>query len=135
MKRLSLFPLIAVAFLFISCNDDSMEIGPDQPTSETGRSEGLSYRRPELAMLVPPVYPKDAEEKGIEGMVELRILVTEKGTVDEVEISRSSGLASMDEAAVKAVKSTRFLPAIKNGQQVEMWINYPIQFALKKKRN
>ena len=78
---------------------------------------------------------EDAEKKGIEGTVDLRILVTEKGTVDEVEIAQSSGYTSMDEAAVRAAKRTRFRPAIKDGQRVAMWINYPIQFALTKKRN
>jgi len=112
----------------------AVEIGSDQP-SGTGRSGGLPYRRPELMMLVPPVYPKDAEKKGIEGTVDLRILVTEKGTVDEVEIAQSSGHRSMDQAAVNAAKRTRFRPAIKNGQRVAMWINYPIQFALTKRRN
>ena len=115
-----------------------LEIGPDKsiPDGATGSGPGrLPYRRPELVMLVPPVYPKDAEKKGLEGTVNLRILVTEKGIVDDVEISQSSGHSSMDEAAVKAARRTRFRPAIKNGQRVAMWINYPIQFALTKKRN
>jgi TonB family protein len=115
----------------------AVDIGPDRATPDggTGGRGGLPYRRPELVMLVPPVYPKDAEKKGIEGTVDMRILVTERGTVDEVEISQSSGNSSMDEAAVRAAKRTRFRPAIKDGQRVAMWINYPIQFALAKKRN
>jgi TonB family protein len=115
----------------------SVEIGPERadPQGGTGGFGRLPYRRPELVMLVPPVYPKDAEKNGIEGTVDLRILVTEKGTVDEVEIAQSSGYTSMDDAAVRAAKRTRFRPAIKDGQRVAMWINYPIQFALTKKRN
>jgi len=115
----------------------SVEIGPERadPQGGTGGFGRLPYRRPELVMLVPPVYPKDAEKKGIEGTVDLRILVTEKGTVDEVEITRSSGYPAMDEAAVRAAKRTRFRPAIKDGRRVAMWINYPIQFALSKMSN
>ncbi|MBW7997902.1 MAG: energy transducer TonB [Candidatus Glassbacteria bacterium] len=114
----------------------AIEIGPEQKT-EVGR-EGtgrLPYRRPELLMLVPPVYPKDAEKKGIEGTVSLRVLVTVKGTVDKVEVESSSGHRQMDEAAVKAARKTRFRPAIKDGQRVAMWINYPIQFALSRRKN
>ncbi len=115
----------------------AVEIGPERPVPEGGTGIGSGrrpYRRPELVMLVPPVYPRDAEKKGFEGTVDLRILVTEKGTVGEVEIAQSSGFSSMDEAAVRAAKRTRFRPAIKNGRRVSMWINYPIQFALAKKR-
>jgi len=113
----------------------SLEVGPvDQgpsgPGSPTGRAR---VRRPELLMLVPPVYPRDAEKKKIQGTVNLRIHVTTTGTVDQVEIINSSGLKSMDEAAVKAAKKTRFRPAIKDGRRVPMWIGYPIQFALNKK--
>lgn len=112
------------------------------PVSEGGEGSGeggvgggkLTYRRPELVMLVPPVYPKDAEKKRIEGSVQLRILVIEDGTVNKVEIITSSGNASLDDAAVKAAKRTRFRPGIKNGKRVAMWIEYPIQFALPKKQ-
>jgi TonB family protein len=117
----------------------AIEIGEDQPETGGG-GEGtptgkLPYRRPELMMLVPPVYPKDAEKKGLEGTVGLRVLVTEKGTVDKVEVETSSGHPQMDEAAIKAAQKTRFRPAIKDGQRVAMWINYPIQFALSKRKN
>ena len=104
--------------------------GPSGPGSPTGRAR---VRRPELLMLVPPIYPKDAEKKKIQGTVNLRIHVTTLGTVDQVEIINSSGLKSMDEAAVKAAKKTRFRPGIKDGQRVPMWISYPIQFSLNKK--
>ena len=112
-----------------------VQIGPDRSDGGTGGRGGLPYRRPELVMLVPPVYPKDAEKKGIEGEVIMRILVTEKGTVDEVEIAQSSGFPSMDEAAVRAAKRNRFRPAIQDGQRVAMWINWSTQFTLTGKRN
>ncbi len=119
-------------------NFGAVEIGPElkAETSGEGSPTGrLPYRRPELMMLVPPVYPKDAEKKGIEGTVGLRVLVTKKGTVDKVEVESSSGHAKMDQAAVKAARKTRFRPAVKDGQRVAMWINYPIQFALSKRKN
>jgi TonB family protein len=114
----------------------SMEVGPEveQAPGGPGSPEGTSrVRRPELMMLVPPVYPRDAEKKKIEGTVDLRVHVTITGTVDQVEIVNSSGLKSMDEAAVKAARKTRFRPAFKDGKRVSMWLNYPIQFALNKR--
>jgi TonB family protein len=116
----------------------SIDIGPDVPVDQgpsgPGSPDGQArVRRPELLMLVPPIYPKDAEKKKIQGTVNLRIHVTTLGTVDQVEIINSSGLESMDKAAVKAAQKTRFRPAIKDGQRVPMWISYPIQFALNQK--
>jgi len=116
----------------------SLEVGPEVeevtgpvgPGSPTGRAR---VRKPELMMLVPPVYPRDAEKKKIEGSVKLRIHVTTTGTVDAVQIVTSSGLKSMDDAAVKAAKKTRFRPGIKDGRRTPMWIYYPIQFALNRK--
>ena len=114
-------------------NFGAIEVGPETSTdgqAGTGGSGKGSSRRPELLMLVPPVYPKEAQKKGLEGTVDLRVLVTEQGTVDKVEVTTSSGHSDMDRAAVDAAKRTRFRPAIRNGERVAMWINYPIQFAL-----
>ncbi|MBN2288440.1 MAG: energy transducer TonB [Candidatus Glassbacteria bacterium] len=115
----------------------SLEVGPEEP-DETGGVPGdpggkARLRRPELMMLVPPVYPRDAEKKKIEGTVDLRIHVAASGTVDKVEIITSSGLQSMDDAAVKAAMKTRFRPAVRDGRRIDMWISYPIQFQLNKK--
>lgn len=121
----------------------SIEIGAGESAGSSsgagggggGRGGGGSAlsRRPELVMLVPPVYPKDAEKNRIEGSVELRIHVTETGAVDQAEVVTSSGVASMDEAAIRAALKTRFRAAVKDGKRVPMWINYPIQFALNKR--
>ena len=116
----------------------ALEVGPELPIegssnvkgNPTGRSRS---RRPELLTLVPPVYPKDAEKNKVEGTVELRIMISPEGKVEKVEVLTSSGLESMDKAAVKAAYKTRFRPGIKDGKKVPMWINYPIQFALNKK--
>lgn len=55
-------------------------------------STGQDYiHRPELKMLVPPIYPKDAEERKVEGNVELHIHITTMGTVDQVLVIKSSG--------------------------------------------
>ncbi len=115
----------------------SLEIGleiPEVQGSPSGSPTGQArVRRPELLMLVPPLYPRDAEKKKIEGTVDLRIHVTTSGTVDQVEIINSSGLESMDDAAVKAAQKTRFRPGIKDGRATPMWIYYPVQFTLNKK--
>ena len=121
----------------------AVEIGQEEQTGAgqgdgtgggpgTPGGQGLT-RRPELLMLVPPVYPKDAEKNRVEGSVELRILVGVDGAVSEVQVLNSSGVPSMDKAAVEAAKRTRFRPGMQNGRRVPMWIEYPIQFALTKR--
>ncbi len=53
-----------------------------------------------------------------------------QGFVVSCQVVASSGYPSLDKAAVQAVKSTRFLPARKNGRTVASSIIIPVRFKL-----
>jgi TonB family protein len=61
-------------------------------------------------------YPESAVEQGVEGRVELKVLVTEAGAVAEVEVVRSSGDRRLDEAAKAFVRGWRYRPATQDGR-------------------
>lgn len=82
---------------------------------------------PKIAHVVKPGYPPLALQARIGGIVILRVLVSEKGTPDEVEVLRG-GRAGLTEAAVRAVRSWTFEPAVKDGVAVRTWISVPIPF-------
>jgi TonB family protein len=82
---------------------------------------------PKIAHVVKPGYPPLALQARIGGIVILRVLVSEKGTPDEVEVLRG-GRAGLTEAAVRAVRSWTFEPAVKDGVAVKTWISVPIPF-------
>ena len=60
---------------------------------------------------IHPVYPLGARRRGEEGVVALTAWVDEHGTTVKTEVSASSGFATLDEAAVRAVSRARFQPA------------------------
>lgn len=78
----------------------------------------------------PPRYPLTARRNGDEGTVMLRVLVTTEGAAARVELDRTSGSASLDGAALEAVRSWRFVPARRGLQNVEDWVRVPVVFRL-----
>jgi protein TonB len=72
-----------------------------------------------------PSYPMRARREGHQGQVELLYRVTKEGKVEGIQIAKSSGFKDLDQEAVKAVSSYRFVP----GQ--EGWARHPINFELK----
>jgi len=61
------------------------------------------------------------------GMVLLRVLVSERGTAQEVEVLRRAP-GGLTESAVDAVRRWTFSPATKAGVPVKTWMTVPIPF-------
>jgi len=92
---------------------------------------GVRYAR-----IAKPKYPSHARKMGWEGTTLLRVLVNQKGETKFIEVTHSSGFASLDKAAIKAVKRWSFHPARSGKQSVESWVKIPIVFDLEEsKRN
>ncbi|TCT19760.1 energy transducer TonB [Thiobaca trueperi] len=79
----------------------------------------------------PPDYPGTARRLRQEGTVHLRVLVGAGGQPGEVRLDGSSGVTSLDQAAIRGVKRWRFKPAHRNGQPLAAWVRIPIHFKLK----
>ena len=90
-----------------------------------------SFQQLAVAVGTPPVYPRPAIQRGIEGTVMLRVHVDASGNPIEVSIEHSSGSRILDEAALKHVKARwKFVPAQSNGQAVEAWGLVPVEYVL-----
>lgn len=76
------------------------------------------------------VYPPESRLAGEEGKVVLRALVNECGLVEKINIDKSSGYKRLDDAAIAAVKSTRFRPFLENAVPVKAYGIFPIKFEL-----
>ncbi len=74
-------------------------------------------------------YPLSLWDQAIEGETLLRVLVTEGGSVDSVEIFESSGYRAFDSAAVAGVVDLRFNPANQDGKSIRVWVTLPVQFS------
>lgn len=76
------------------------------------------------------IYPKEAEKKGMEGKVKLKILLTKNGRVSSLKIIKTSGFSILDKAAIWSVKSAspfNLPPSLfkeKDTLEVELTIEY-----------
>lgn len=85
---------------------------------------------PEMIHEVTPEYPRLAREAGLEGVVWIKALVNKEGNVINAAVFKSSGVASLDDAAVAVAKQNKFKPGIQNGAPVICWVSYKCVFKL-----
>ena len=81
-----------------------------------------------------PKYPPESRRSGEEGLVVLRVLINEIGSVARIDIERSSGHSRLDDAACAAVKRARFRPYLENGVPRMALATIPIEFNWKSRR-
>lgn len=91
---------------------------------------GANDRSPRALTRTPPEYPPLARQKGLSGFVILKIYVDRSGVVEDVKIAESVPSGIFDQAAILAVRSWKFDPAIKNGQVVAEWATQKMKFEL-----
>jgi TonB family protein len=93
------------------------------------------------AGVMPPVgerqplqpYPPIALRQRVEGIVELNVLVDEKGNVaDATVVTPAGGKAGLTEAAIENVKRRHYRPATKDGVPVRVWVSVRVRFELPK---
>jgi protein TonB len=75
-------------------------------------------------------YPPSAKKNGIRGYVVLSILVSEKGSVDQVQVLESNPSGVFDAAALQGIRSWQFEPAKYQGDVVKVWAKQRIRFDL-----
>lgn len=74
-------------------------------------------------------YPEGAVEQGIEGKVIVAVFFDEQGNVIKSEIARSVN-DSLDQAAIVAIRSTRWKPGQIGGNNTAGWLLVPVTFSL-----
>jgi len=80
---------------------------------------------------IRPKYPEIAQEAGIEGTVFIQAFIDKKGRVIETTIVKGIPNTGLDEAAIEAIRKTRFRPAKQRERAVGVWISIPVNFKLK----
>ena len=76
------------------------------------------------------IYPELAKEAGIEGKVYIKAFINIKGSVVSAKVLKGVPNTGLDEAAIKAVKKSRWYPARQRDKKVGVWITIPIDFSL-----
>lgn len=107
------------------------ELAENQGTEEMGPPRFMAVEVFPVCTYRPtPTYPDLARQAGVEGVVTLWIYVNADGTVADVQLYNSSGVNSLDEAAMSAAWNTRWSPARNNGQPVGVWTSLSYNFEL-----
>lgn len=78
---------------------------------------------------IRPAYSPIAQRQRVEGTVLLTALISETGQVLDVKVLKGVGFG-LDDAAARAMKSTRFSPGVKDGKRVKTWFPQQITFKL-----
>ena len=87
--------------------------------------------QPKRGMGIKPIYPEIAKEAGIEGTVYIQFFIDEKGNVTEAYVQKGVPNTGLDEAALKAVKKSKWKPARQREKKVGVWQTVPVRFELK----
>ena len=69
---------------------------------------------------VPPIYPRRAQERGIEGCVMLKFIVTKVGSVRDPIIEWSTPSGIFDRAALRSALKFKYKPQIRDGEAIEV---------------
>lgn len=133
----SLSPALCLGAALLVAGHASAEAPEAQP-AEPPREELLvvlaSGVEPKPIDIVRPIYPRAAAVNGVESWVQLGFVVTEEGTVTEIEVLESGGRSrvhrDIEKAAVKALKRWRFEPATVDGVPVRRTATQTIDFML-----
>ncbi|SIT95050.1 outer membrane transport energization protein TonB [Pontibacter indicus] len=76
-------------------------------------------------------YPAAAQRAGVEGLVVLSFVVSRTGEISEIEVVKSLG-SGTDEEAVRVVKTMpKWSPGKQNGRSVPVRYTLPVRFAIK----
>ena len=78
-----------------------------------------------------PVYPPLSKRLGEQGQVLVKVLISAQGHAQQAAIAQSSGFKRLDDAALNAVQSWRFVPGKRGGVPQAMWFNVPVEFGLR----
>ena len=89
---------------------------------------GGGIKPPARVVNVNPVYPPDAKEARVQGVVILEVLIGADGKVEQAKVLRS--IPMLDQAAIDAVRQWEFTPTLLNGEPKKVIMTVTVNFTL-----
>ena len=83
---------------------------------------------PKKLVNVQPIYPQEAQDAKVTGVVVIDMILDADGTVHEAWVTQS--VPMLDQAALDAVKQWKFEPTLLNGAPVPVRITVSVNFSL-----
>lgn len=76
------------------------------------------------------IYPETARGMQLSGIVTVQAFITMGGRVADIFVLKGYPGTGLDEAAVAAIRLTRWKPALQRDKKVGVWISIPVKFEL-----
>lgn len=102
---------------------------PPPPTlSDTAVEFNDTMTAPSMISGPNPEYTQDAIDRGVEGLMSVRCVVTVEGMVRNCKVLK--GLLFMDSAVVSALERRKYKPAMQQGKPVDVFYTFNIRLKL-----
>ena len=104
---------------------------PDWASQDAGDPPvrvGGTIKAPTKLRNVNPVYPQDALDAKVQGVVIMEARIERDGTVSRARVLKS--IPMLDDAAVEAVRQWEFTPTLMNGAPVPIMMTVTVNFTL-----
>lgn len=92
---------------------------------------GGTISAPERVRYVPPVYPIEAQQAKVSGVIIIQAIIDEHGDVAMTKVLKSVPL--LDDAALAAVSQWKYTPTLMNGVAVPVLMTVTVNFTLQLK--
>jgi TonB family protein len=90
-------------------------------------AQSWSARPPQVLWRSEPVYTEEARRAGVNTAIMVTLVVDENGLPRDLKVVRSAGFG-LDEAAIRAIETWRFEPAVKEGKPFPSSTHVEIHF-------
>lgn len=125
--------VVAAAFPLRTTTSDQSHASAVSAVSQSVQDDqtvrvGGDIKPPRKIKDVRPVYPKEAKDAGIQGVVILEVVIDPAGRVSRVDVARS--IPELDQAAVDAVQEWEFEPTYVKGKAVSVEMTVTVNFTL-----
>jgi protein TonB len=114
------------------CTDDgTLAHLMDDPASVKGFQLKEVDTRAEILAKPEPKYTEEARRVGVQGLVVLKVLLGADGQIERIRVVRRLPYG-LTENGIRAACGIKFKPAMKDGQQVPLWVSMQYGFSLAK---
>jgi TonB family protein len=107
-------------------------VAPPPPPPEPGENaiefSDATMTAPSMISGPNPEYTEEALERGVEGTMTLRCVVTTQGRVRACKVQK--GLPFMDRAVVTALEARKYRPALSQGKPVDVFYTFTLKLKL-----
>jgi protein TonB len=107
---------------------EEMIFAPAPPPDDKALRVGGAIKPPQKILDVRPIYPQDAKDAGVQGVVIIEARIAADGSVEAAHVIKSIPL--LDQAALDAVRQWKFVPTLMNGAPMAVIMTLTINFTL-----